>query len=149
MVRAASVAGKASAAAPSKDAKSDPAKKQDKDSTAVEVATVVKGPISSYISSTGNLRALRTVVVASLADGIVKAVQAEEGDHVQEGQVICLLDDTELKIRQELTKQKLAQARSQSEKAAIRQQKASVQINNSRTEYERYKLAFDQGVAGI
>src|SRR5262245_35143798 len=58
----------------------DQGKDQAKEATPVELATAKVGEISSFISATANLRALREVAIATQAEGIVKEVLAEEGD---------------------------------------------------------------------
>ena len=55
----------------------------------VEVAVANLGPISSYVTSTANLKALRDVVISTQADGLVRELLAEEGDHVKTGQTLC------------------------------------------------------------
>lgn len=121
-------------------------KDKEKESTPVELAAVSRGAISAYISSTANLRALRDVAVTTQVEGLVQRVLAEEGDYVKEGQVLCMLDDTQLRINLELVRQKLAQAKLQLEKARIRQEKAQAQIGNTRMEVERYNKAEKEGL---
>ena len=82
--------------------------------------------------------------MVSQAEGVAKAVFVEEGDFVKDGQVMCQLDDAQLKIRLELAKERLAQARYQQEKARKRQEKAGSQIENSRKEVARLQHAFDE-----
>jgi RND family efflux transporter MFP subunit len=122
-----------------KDSKADA-----KDATPVELAVVMRGEISSFLSSTANLRALREVDIAAQTEGIVKAIQVEEGDFVSEGQVLCQLDDTQFQLRLELARQRLAQAKFQLEKAKGRQEKAIVQIENTRKEVARLQKAFNE-----
>jgi multidrug efflux pump subunit AcrA (membrane-fusion protein) len=97
-------------------------KKPDKEATPVELAVVKRSEISAFLSSTANLRALREVTVATQAEGIVQKVLAEEGDFVKDGQVLCTLDDTPVRIKLTLAEEKLAQAALQMDKARIRQQ---------------------------
>ncbi|MDA2936880.1 efflux RND transporter periplasmic adaptor subunit, partial [Acidobacteria bacterium AH-259-A15] len=117
-------------------------KKADDETVPVELATAKQGPISSYLTSTANLRPLRDVVLATQSDGLVKRVLVEEGDFVDKEQMLCLLDDSEFLIKLKLTEQKLAQARLQLEKARIREQKAEVQITNTQAELKRKQKAF-------
>ncbi|MDX1983452.1 MAG: efflux RND transporter periplasmic adaptor subunit [Bryobacteraceae bacterium] len=121
-------------------------KKSEPEAVLVEVAPVKTGDIAAHVSSSGNLRALRDVVIATQAEGIVQKVLAEEGDFVREGQVLCQLDEKPLRIRLELSKEKLAQAKSQLQKAGIRQEKTQVQINHADREYVRYKTAHESGL---
>jgi membrane fusion protein, multidrug efflux system len=131
--------GAAKAAGNDKDKKSD-----SKDASPVELAPATRDKISAYLVSTANLRALREVEVASQTEGVVKAVLVEEGDFVKEGQQMCQLDDTQLQIRLELAKERLAQARFQQEKARKRQEKAAALIENTRREVARLQKAFDE-----
>jgi RND family efflux transporter MFP subunit len=117
-----------------------------KEETPVELATAVRGEISSFITSTGNLRALRDITVATQAEGIVQKVLAEEGDFVKEGQLLCALDDAQLRIRLELATEKLEQAKLQMEKARVRQEKATAQIGHTRAELIRYDKAHKEGL---
>jgi membrane fusion protein, multidrug efflux system len=120
------------------DSKADPADQV----TPVELAAAVEGPISSFLSSSANLRALREVAVTSQADGIVTRVSAEEGDFVDQGQQLCLLDDRELQINLKLAEERAAQAQLQYEKAGIRKEKSHIQILNTGAELKRKELAF-------
>ena len=101
-----------------------------------------KGPISSFLTSTSNLRPLRDVVLTTQATGVVKEVLVEEGDRVENGRLLCRLDDTELLIRLKLNEQKLAQAKLQLEKAHIRERKAQIQIANTKVELVRKEDAY-------
>jgi membrane fusion protein, multidrug efflux system len=121
-------------------------KKPDKEATPVELALVKRSEISAFLSSTANLRALREVTVATQAEGIVQKVLAEEGDFVKDGQVLCTLDDTPVRIKLKLAEEKLAQAGLQMEKARIRQQKALAQIGHTQAEFERYEKARVEGL---
>lgn len=114
----------------------------DKDAVPVELAAVQRGEISSIITASTNLRALREVDVVSQTEGIVHQLSAEEGDFVQSGAVLCVLDDAELQIRFQSARQKLAQAKLQSEKAGIQQEKTVVQIANQNEELARYQELF-------
>src|SRR5688572_14997948 len=124
----------------------DKDKKGEKEATPVELALVKRSEIAAFLSSTANLRALREVTVATQAEGIVQKVLAEEGDFVKEGQVLCTLDDTQVKIKLTLAEEKLAQAKLQMDKAGIRQQKALAQIGHTQAEFERYEKARKEGL---
>jgi len=121
-------------------------KKQEKDAVPVELAVAKRSEISSFLTSTANLRALRDVAVSAQTEGIVQKVLAEEGDFVQDGQVLCTLDDTQLQIRLELAQEKLAQAKLQMDKARIRQEKTGAQIGHTEIELDRYTKAQKVGV---
>lgn len=112
----------------------------------VELVKAEEGAISAFVSSTANLKARRDVELAARTEGVVREVLVEEGDLVREGQVLCRLDDRSVKIRLELTDQKLAQARLQHDKARIRHEKAATQIANTEAEVKRNEKAFAEGL---
>ena len=126
---------------------SDAAKKKaEEDTVPVELSTATLGPISSYLSSTANLRAMREVQVASLTAGVVSTLHVEEGDVVRKGDLLCRLDDSEFQIRLKLTEQRMAQARLQEERAKIRLEQSGVQIKNTRQELDRQETAGKEGL---
>jgi len=96
-------AARAEAKVNAKNKEKDSDKKGDaKEAALVELATATRDRISSNLTSTANLRALREVDVAARSEGVVQAVLVEEGEFVKESQVLCRLDDTQLQIRLEL-----------------------------------------------
>ncbi len=76
----------------------------------VELSTVGKGAISTYLETTTVLEALNSAVLVARRQGQVTALLAEEGQSVQRGQVLARLDDTEAKIAFERARDALAQA---------------------------------------
>jgi membrane fusion protein (multidrug efflux system) len=112
----------------------------------VEIEAAVKGAIASRIRSTANLRALRDVTLQSQTQGVVTSIAVEEGDFVKQGQLLCRLDDRELQINLELTRQRLAQTKVQLESARILQAKNKTQIENKRTEVDRNEKALAEGL---
>ncbi|MBM3738090.1 MAG: efflux RND transporter periplasmic adaptor subunit [Acidobacteria bacterium] len=128
------------------DGKKDAKKGSEPEAVPVELAAVNPGQIAAHVSSSGNLRALRDVSLATQGEGIVEKVMAEEGDFVKEGQVLVQIDEKPIRIRLELTRQRLAQARAQIDKAKVREEKAKVQIEHYEKEYDRYNKAHKQGL---
>ena len=116
------------------------------ESIPVAIAVAARGPIVHSLASTANLRARREVEVATQAAGIVTAVRAEEGDRVGAGQVLCSLDDRELRIDLELAEQRLAQTRIQLEAAGIRKEQTETRLANKRDELNRNEEALEQGL---
>ena len=110
----------------------------------VELAEAGRGSISSYLSSTANLRARRDVEVTTQVDGVVEDLLVEEGDFVERDQLLCELDDRELQINLTLNRQQLAQAKLQLEKSKILRQKTAVQIENTKVELNRKDTAFKE-----
>lgn len=124
----------------------DPTDSVAEDAVPVSVELASRGPISNFLGSTANLRARREVEIATQVTGLVTAVKAEEGDSVRAGQVLCLLDDRDLQIDLELTRQRLAQTKIQLEAANIRRDQAEAKLRNKRAELERNERALSQGL---
>ena len=116
------------------------------ESIPVAISVATRGPIVHSLVSTANLRARREVEVATQAAGIVTAVRVEEGDRVGAGQVLCSLDDRELRIDLELAEQRLAQTRIQLEAAGIRKEQTDTRLANKREELNRNEEALEQGL---
>lgn len=125
---------------PKKDAKA--AKKAADDVIPVELADARTGPISAYLTTTANLKALRDVEVAAQAEGVVRQINVEEGAFVQQGQILCQLDDRQLQVDLRLAEERLEQARLQLEKARIAKEKAATQAANSAADLKRKEKAF-------
>jgi len=79
----------------------------------VEVQPVEVGPIASVYSSTGTLQAEREAVVKAR----VRDIRVEEGDPVDRGDVLCLLDERELRIARDRAKATAANAALKLERA--------------------------------
>ncbi|MCB1022188.1 MAG: efflux RND transporter periplasmic adaptor subunit [Bryobacterales bacterium] len=133
------------ARAETKDAAKKDEKKED-EPTPIEVETAVNGAIASRIRSTANLRALRDVALQSQTQGVVTGIAVEEGDAVQAGQLLCKLDDRELKINLELARQRLEQTKVQLESAKIIQAKNQTQIEAKKAELDRNEKALAEGL---
>lgn len=75
-------------------------KKKDDAPTAapVELTTVGKGAISTFLETTTVLEAANTAVLVARRQGQVVALLAEEGQNVGTGQPLARLDDTEARI---------------------------------------------------
>ena len=116
------------------------------DPVPVEIESAVRGAIASHIRSTANLRALRDVTLQSQTPGVVTSIAVEEGDAVQQGQLLCRLDDRELQINLELAKQRLAQTKVQLESAKILRAKNQSQIEAKQAEVDRNEKALAEGL---
>ena len=64
----------------------------------VQVATVQSGPFEEYISLTGTVDPLKTIIVVSLESGIVEECLAEDGARTQDGQVLFRLSNQDLQL---------------------------------------------------
>ncbi len=86
---------------PASDAKDKKTDEKGKTPVPVSVTPIVSGPVSSYITSTGNLVAEDEVKVLAEAEGRVAELMVEEGNHVARGQVLATLarEDAEILMR--------------------------------------------------
>ncbi len=77
----------------------------------VRVAAVERGDISAYIQTYARLEAERWINVVARAAGLVTELRVEEGDRVEEGEILVRLDEEELALRVEQVEVLLEQAR--------------------------------------
>lgn len=107
--------------------------------TPVETDTVIVGQIARVITIPGTVEAIRTIGVNAQVAGAVLQVPVEEGDRVQEGQVVARLDDRELQAQ-------LRSAEAQFEVADAAFQRAQ-QLRErqviTQPEYEAARTAFE------
>lgn len=88
-------------------------------SRAVEVETVAAQPAgggdgsAAVLDAAGYVTARREATVSSKVTGKLASVSIEEGEHVQEGQVLARLDDTDQQAQLALARAQVAAARSQ------------------------------------
>jgi RND family efflux transporter MFP subunit len=77
------------------------AEKEGAPAAPVELSTVSRGTISSYLQTTAPLEARNSAVLVAEGRGRVTAIVAEEGMWVREGQELARLDDTEARLKLE------------------------------------------------
>ena len=70
----------------------------------VELTTVSKGAITTYLETTTVLEAVHSAVLVARRQGQVVALNVDEGTPVSQGQVLARLEDTEAKINYERAK---------------------------------------------
>jgi membrane fusion protein (multidrug efflux system) len=78
--------------------------KEEDSAVPVEVATVGTGDISAYFTGTATLEAEEETDVVAKVGGVVEEIFAEEGDHVDAGQVLARLDGEKLAFQVEQEK---------------------------------------------
>ncbi|MEE9227142.1 MAG: efflux RND transporter periplasmic adaptor subunit, partial [Acidobacteriota bacterium] len=72
--------------------------KRARDAIAVYTTAVQREPLSSLYSTSATLRADKQAGVLARPRGVIRELLVEEGDHVEEGQVLIHLEDDEQKI---------------------------------------------------
>jgi HlyD family secretion protein len=105
-----------------------------KKQTAIEwrTAKVEKGDIQVTVRASGTLQAVTTVQVGTQVSGIIKKIYVDFNSVVKEGQVIAVLDTI-----------LLAQAVDDA-KASLK--KSEIQVNQTKRDYDRTKVLFEQKV---
>jgi len=112
----------------------------------VKVARVRREPISTYILTHTTLEAQRQVDVIARVSGLVEWLGVEEGDKVQEGQVLAKLDDQELVLELERTQAQVENYRRLYERARDMYQKDLISresFENTKYQYETAKAQYE------
>ena len=104
----------------------------------VRAEKVEQGDIASYIPTYARLEPERWVNVVARAAGLVTALEAEEGNRVEEGAVLARLDREELALRVEQVEVALEQARATDERTRALHQRALV--SDEELEAARHQL---------
>lgn len=105
----------------------------------VRAYRVKQRPISAYIIANTTLEAVRDVSVYSRVSANVVELFAEEGDVVRQGQLLCRLEDRE--IRNELEQAEIAVRQ-----AEVSLEQAQVRARLSEASFQRAKTLFEQGL---
>jgi HlyD family secretion protein len=109
--------------------------------------TVKKGRLLSQVIETGSLDAVKTVEVKSKVSGRVARLLVDEGDAVAEGQLIAVIDpeETELRVAQDRSRLKGAQAALAQIDVQIRQRKVTskTELDRAASRVETLKLELD------
>jgi multidrug efflux system membrane fusion protein len=98
--------------------------------TPVEVATAVRKPVPVYLNGLGNVAAFYTVTVKSRVDGQLMTVNFNEGDLVQQGQVLAEIDPRPYQVQKDLAEGTLA--------------RDNALLTNARLDLERYTTLLAQ-----
>ncbi|MCX6295433.1 MAG: efflux RND transporter periplasmic adaptor subunit, partial [Bacteroidetes bacterium] len=97
-----------------------------------KTAAIEKGSVRIIVTATGSINALTTVQVGTQVSGTISKLFADFNSVVKKGKLIALLDTTFLSASKE------------DAEAAV--QKASLQVIQSKREFERVKILFDKNV---
>lgn len=109
--------------------------------------TVKRGRLLSQVIETGSLDAVKTVEVKSKVSGRVARLLVDEGDAVAEGQLIAVIDpeETELRVSQDRSRLKGAQAALAQIEVQIKQRKVTskTELDRAASRVETLKLELD------
>ncbi len=76
----------------------------------VEVMSLAPGDIVSTVSADGELEALNQVDISAEIVARIEKVYVKEGDEVEKGRFLCVLDDDELRSQRDLNRSRLVEA---------------------------------------
>jgi HlyD family secretion protein len=76
----------------------------------VEVMTLAPGQIVSTVSADGELEARNQVDISAEIVAQIKKIYVEEGDEVEKGRLLCVLDDAELRSQRDLNRAQMVEA---------------------------------------
>ena len=113
--------------------------------TPVEVTAVERGAIARSISVPGAVEPIRSVGVNAQVAGVLLAVNVEEGDYVQRGQVLARVDDRELRAQLVSAEAQLEVAQSAFERAEQLRDRRVITL----PEYERDRAAYAAAQASV
>lgn len=96
----------------------------------VKVATVESGPIAYTLRAIGTVTAFKTVTVRSRVDGELKKIAFENGQKVQEGDLLAEIDPRPYQV--------------QLDQALGQQKQNQAQLQNAQRDLQRYQLLYKQ-----
>jgi len=126
----------------------DKDKKKDKKEiiVPVRVETLKKGPISSFILSSGTVEAEMSVDIVAETAGVVEKLNVEEGDKVKKAQVLAVVNFEELNLSKDKAEVALKEAENtfkRTKNMFDRQLVSQEDYDNARFNYNQKKLDFD------
>ncbi len=100
-------------------------------------------PFSYHVRGDATMRPANVQTVAALTAGRLMEVNAREGDRVKKGQILCVLDATDLELQLRQVEQD--RDRAQTEAAlALRQERSETRMQIARLSAERYQAMADK-----
>jgi membrane fusion protein (multidrug efflux system) len=107
----------------------------------VEVATVTRRPISSYIETNGTLEAENEVDVVARTSGPIIELAVEEGDKVRRDQTLARIDEREYAVQLEIARVSLNETRLAFERAQELQQNQLISPESYEQDLASYEAA--------
>ena len=113
----------------------------------VNVVTVSRQSLNSYLVLNGIVEPERKVQVFSRLSAYVQQIMKEEGAYVKENEVLAILDDTEIRMSHEQARIALEQAKlalDEAEKNLVRSKELYKKLLISDQEYQTTEAAYNQ-----
>jgi len=113
----------------------------------VEASKPWRADLASYVFGNTHIEALREVEIVARVDGLLERLAVEEGDRVNQGQVLAELDKTELRLAQKEAAAKLENNRSIYERSLQMLEKeltSQEALERSKYDYETARTQLDR-----
>lgn len=113
----------------------------------VNVVTVIRQSLNSYLVLNGIVEPERKVQVFSRLSAYVQQIMKEEGAYVKENEVLAILDDTEIRMSHEQARIALEQAKlalDEAKKNLVRSKELYKKLLISDQEYQTTEAAYNQ-----
>ena len=104
--------------------------------------TVKRGAVTSEVMGTGTLEARVQTVVSSKIAGRISDMLVDQGDEVEEAQILLRLDDRELKQQVEISRSALAAANASVERMEAEAVRAQAVFSQVKVDYKRNQQLF-------
>ncbi|MBT8206647.1 MAG: HlyD family efflux transporter periplasmic adaptor subunit, partial [Acidimicrobiia bacterium] len=105
------------------------------------------GTLVVEIMGTGTVEARTSTVVSAKIHGRLLELDADQGDHVDSGQIVARLDDSDLARQVEIAQANVEAAEAGLDRLRADRTRAEAVLRRARREDERIRAAFDQGAA--
>ncbi len=99
----------------------------------VDVGTAVRQSIATYLSLDGQVAPLQESTLASQQSGVVEAVNVNEGNRVQAGEVVAKIDDSTLRAQLAQAQAQVLQAQAALTSSGMQQPITNQQVNGNVT----------------
>ena len=113
--------------------------------TPVVLAPLEERDFTRYLTLKGTLEAKDRVIVSSRVNGTLEKVLVEEGDAVQEGQVLFRMDERTFRDQVTVAEATLAAQESAVEVARAQVEKAQASLHKATLDVERFRRLFQKG----
>lgn len=122
-------------------------RKESATTIAFETEKVEKATIGNSVTATGTIEAVKTVDVGTQVSGIINKIYVDYNSQVKQGQVIAVLDKTNLESELTSAKAELASAKSDLDYQTVNHRRMQTLYQKgliSANEYEQARLAMQQ-----
>jgi HlyD family secretion protein len=103
-----------------------------KNSVSFETVKVQRGSLSTTVTATGTIQAIKSITVGTQVSGIIQHIYVDFNDKVKQGQILAKLDEVPL--------------RSQLDQSQSTVDQAQAQLNYEEANYKRLKILFNKNL---